>query len=209
MNIKIIGWVVSHPGNFRSSFFFPRICFWLWVVFVVFYLQVSNDGCGLTSLSQLSYTSHQEKQSPRFSYSNSFSTGSVITNKTRIRWTQDLHEKFVECVNRLGGADSKFWYLFNFVSWRNKIYFLFIFPLFLIGWLTAEATPKAILKLMDSEGLTIFHVKSHLQKYRMAKYVPEFPEGILNLYWFCWNWIFFFLLGSKFWWGYCFFLQES
>jgi len=28
-------------------------------------------------------------------------------NKTRIRWTQDLHEKFVECVNRLGGADSK------------------------------------------------------------------------------------------------------
>lgn len=28
-------------------------------------------------------------------------------NKTRIRWTQDLHEKFVECVNRIGGADSK------------------------------------------------------------------------------------------------------
>jgi SHAQKYF class myb-like DNA-binding protein len=52
-------------------------------------------------------------------------------NKTRIRWTQDLHEKFVECVNRLGGAD--------------------------------KATPKAILKRMDSDGLTIFHVKSHLQ----------------------------------------------
>ncbi|XP_015380887.1 myb family transcription factor PHL5 [Citrus sinensis] len=110
--------------------------------------RVSNDGYGLTSLSQQGYASHQEKQSPRFSSSSSFSTGPVITNKTRIRWTQDLHEKFVECVNRLGGAD--------------------------------KATPKAILKLMDSEGLTIFHVKSHLQKYRMAKYVPEFPEGKLE-----------------------------
>lgn len=104
-------------------FFSFRICFWLWVVFVFFfYLQVSNDGYGLTSLSQQGYASHQEKQSPRFSSSSSFSTGPVITNKTRIRWTQDLHEKFVECVNRLGGADSKCWYLLNFVSWRNKIF---------------------------------------------------------------------------------------
>uniref|UniRef100_A0A7N0UTT7 HTH myb-type domain-containing protein n=1 Tax=Kalanchoe fedtschenkoi TaxID=63787 RepID=A0A7N0UTT7_KALFE len=78
---------------------------------------------------------------------NRFSPGSTLSSKMRIRWTQDLHDKFVECVNRLGGSD--------------------------------KATPKAILKLMDSDGLTIFHVKSHLQKYRTAKYLPESTEGII------------------------------
>lgn len=35
------------------------------------------------------------------------SSGTSVPNKTRIRWNQDLHERFVECVNRLGGAESK------------------------------------------------------------------------------------------------------
>ncbi|KAJ4908730.1 myb-like HTH transcriptional regulator family protein [Raphanus sativus] len=109
-----------------------------------------------SNVTQLNFSlsHHQPKQThSRFS-SPSFSTcgGSMIRNygtvtgsKTRIRWTQDLHDKFLECVDRLGGAD--------------------------------KATPKAILKLMDSEGLTIFHVKSHLQKYRIAKYIPDPREG--------------------------------
>ncbi|KAK1562779.1 hypothetical protein Q3G72_016924 [Acer saccharum] len=105
---------------------------------------------GNSSYGSMNCGSQQEKQSPRFSLGgvssgSSVSSGAVLSSKTRIRWTQDLHEKFVECVNRLGGAE--------------------------------KATPKAILRLMESDGLTIFHVKSHLQKYRMAKYIPDSAEG--------------------------------
>ncbi|KAL6273089.1 hypothetical protein ACE6H2_023781 [Prunus campanulata] len=107
---------------------------------------------GTSPVTQLSFFSQQGKQSPRISsgnvsttYGESPSTSPVLSSKTRIRWNQDLHEKFVECVNRLGGAD--------------------------------KATPKAILKMMCLDGLTIFHVKSHLQKYRIAKYLPDTAEG--------------------------------
>ncbi|KAL6842454.1 hypothetical protein ACP4OV_027689 [Aristida adscensionis] len=59
-------------------------------------------------------------------------------HKPRLRWTADLHDRFVDAVAGLGGPE--------------------------------KATPKRIMRKMEVKGLTLFQLKSHLQKYRLGRH---------------------------------------
>ncbi|GAB4857361.1 hypothetical protein Ancab_015270 [Ancistrocladus abbreviatus] len=70
----------------------------------------------------------------------------VRSKMPRLRWTPDLHLRFMQAIERLGGED--------------------------------RATPKLVLQLMSIKGLSIAHVKSHLQMYRSKK--ADDPSQVIS-----------------------------
>nr|XP_009588984.1 myb family transcription factor PHL7-like [Nicotiana tomentosiformis] len=65
------------------------------------------------------------------------------------------------------------------LKWTQQLHDLFEKAVTQLGG-PERATPKGILKVMGIEGLTIFHVKSHLQKYRMSKFVREDEDPVIG-----------------------------
>lgn len=74
---------------------------------------------------------------------------SAQSNKSRMRWTPELHEAFVEAINHLGGSERA----------------------------TPKCILLHMNSHLSVEGLTIQRVKSHLQKYRSAMGKRESSEG--------------------------------
>ncbi|KAK3227279.1 hypothetical protein Dsin_007141 [Dipteronia sinensis] len=89
-----------------------------------------------------------ERQPAVFFQGDNYSSLLTTDTRPRLRWTAQLHHRFVDAVTHLGGPD--------------------------------KATPKTIMRIMGVKGLTLYHLKSHLQKFRLGKQSAAYKELYKN-----------------------------
>lgn len=97
--------------------------------------------------------------------------------KQRIRWTPELHELFLDAVEKLGGAESEPTIIVLISSSNLPSCFTKLLVKLFVG-----ATPRNILRLMNVEGLNVYHVKSHLQVICFTEFLHSILDSISRVF---------------------------